>query len=125
MNYSPDLKKATITPVADGHLDGPLYDTPMIRAFPNVFSYSIPCSWPSEPYDKFSAFTYPWLEYGEQLRERYHGFRIARRVLAKEDNSVIDFIANKLAIDFIREFLLRARQSHRDIETLRFSPSRS
>ncbi|RAH48813.1 uncharacterized protein BO95DRAFT_489193 [Aspergillus brunneoviolaceus CBS 621.78] len=38
----PALERITITPAAHGWLYQPLYETPMIRAFPNGFNYPIP-----------------------------------------------------------------------------------
>jgi hypothetical protein len=38
----PALKRITITPAAHGTLYTPLYETPMIRAFPCGFNYLIP-----------------------------------------------------------------------------------
>jgi hypothetical protein len=41
----PHLTKVTVTPAAHGFLFLPLYETPMIRAFPYGFIYSIPRGW--------------------------------------------------------------------------------
>ncbi|KAJ5120587.1 uncharacterized protein N7515_009975 [Penicillium bovifimosum] len=41
----PALKRVTITPAAHGNLITPLYQTPMIRAFPENFNYPIPRGW--------------------------------------------------------------------------------
>ncbi|PYI09469.1 hypothetical protein BO78DRAFT_405010 [Aspergillus sclerotiicarbonarius CBS 121057] len=43
----PALKIVTVTPAAHGCLFTPLYDTPMIRAFPYGFNYPIPRGWPT------------------------------------------------------------------------------
>ena len=43
----PALKRITITPAAHGALYTPLYETPMIRAFPYGFNYLIPRAWPT------------------------------------------------------------------------------
>ncbi|EWG42586.1 hypothetical protein FVEG_04350 [Fusarium verticillioides 7600] len=42
------LTKVTITPAAHGFLFMPLYETPMIRAFPSGFVYPIPRAWPRD-----------------------------------------------------------------------------
>jgi hypothetical protein len=44
----PRLSKVTITPATHGFLMMPLYQTPMIRAFPSGFVYPIPRGWPSD-----------------------------------------------------------------------------
>ncbi|KAJ5570874.1 hypothetical protein N7535_004534 [Penicillium sp. DV-2018c] len=66
----PALKRVTITPAAHGNLATPLYETPMIRAFPKGFNYPIPRGW----------------------LDRYRGFRTAMRVLANEPNSVSELV---------------------------------
>jgi hypothetical protein len=43
----PALKRITITPATHGFLYTPLYETPMIRAFPYGFNYPIPRAWPT------------------------------------------------------------------------------
>ena len=45
----PSLKRITVTPAAHGWLFSPLYETPMIRAFPSGFHYRIPRGWPAAP----------------------------------------------------------------------------
>ncbi|KAI2619601.1 hypothetical protein GGR54DRAFT_639926 [Hypoxylon sp. NC1633] len=40
------LKRITITAAAHGWLYNPLYETPMIRAFPKGFNYPVPRGWP-------------------------------------------------------------------------------
>lgn len=70
------LQRVTITPVAHGVLYEPLYETPMIRAFPRGFNYPIPCSWPlyeiGLPY-----FLQPWDNDDESDKSRWRGFSIA------------------------------------------------
>lgn len=43
----PNLTRVTVTPAAHGFLFFPLYETPMIRAFPHGFVYPIPRGWTS------------------------------------------------------------------------------
>lgn len=57
----------------------------MIRAFPKGFNYPIPCGWLIRPYPKAPPAAYPWNEF-EVLQEKYRGFRVATRLLAKEPN---------------------------------------
>ncbi|KAK8084133.1 hypothetical protein PG996_002914 [Apiospora saccharicola] len=42
----PNVRTITITPAAHGRLFYPLFETPMIRAFPPGFNYCIPRGWP-------------------------------------------------------------------------------
>ncbi|KAK7743718.1 hypothetical protein SLS62_010497 [Diatrype stigma] len=42
----PALRRVTVTCAAHGRLFNPLYETPMIRAFPRGFNYPIPRGWP-------------------------------------------------------------------------------
>lgn len=89
----PALKRVTITPAAHGYLFTPLYPTPMIRAFPKGFNYSIPWGWLFPTVSSAPAIAYEWNEYPE-LRERYRGFGTTMRVLASEPNSVTELVMN-------------------------------
>lgn len=73
----PALRRVTITPVAHGWLPRPLYETPMIRAFPLGFNYPIPCSWPVR-----ELFQKPWEMASEDDKNIWRGFRFATRALA-------------------------------------------
>ncbi|KAJ5322607.1 hypothetical protein N7452_010896 [Penicillium brevicompactum] len=42
----PALPKVNVTPAAHGFLFNPLYQTPMIRSFPERFNYPMPRGWP-------------------------------------------------------------------------------
>lgn len=42
----PALERITITAATHGRLYNPLYETPMIRAFPRGFNHYIPRGWP-------------------------------------------------------------------------------
>lgn len=79
----PALKKVTVTPGAHGVPFTPLYQTPMIRAFPQGFNYPIPRGWPTstteEPED---VITFPWQRVDERHKEKYRAFRITTRALA-------------------------------------------
>ncbi|KAF7536708.1 hypothetical protein G7054_g4295 [Neopestalotiopsis clavispora] len=72
------LRRVTITPVAHGVLYEPLYETPMIRAFPCGFNYPIPCSWAlykrGRPYSLQS-----WDKDNEEQSDkgRWRGFSVA------------------------------------------------
>ncbi|KAJ5626175.1 hypothetical protein N7510_002484 [Penicillium lagena] len=95
----PALKRVTITPAAHGHLFAPLYPTPMIRALPKGFNYPIPRGWPITGEGRDPPLAYPWQELNEAHKEKYRGFRIVTRVLAKEEHNVSELIlnANQLA----------------------------
>ncbi|KAI0459240.1 hypothetical protein F5B21DRAFT_527033 [Xylaria acuta] len=69
----PALRKITITGVAHGRLFTPVYETPMIRAFPNGFNYAIP-SWPA-----YQPECPVWTESGR----RWEGFRVVMNLLAQ------------------------------------------
>ncbi|KAI0483664.1 hypothetical protein F4859DRAFT_473725 [Xylaria cf. heliscus] len=72
----PALQKITVTGVAHGRLFTPVYETPMIRSFPDGFNYAIPswmvykCMHPECP---------EWVEEGG----RWEGFRVAIDALAR------------------------------------------
>ncbi|KAJ5570780.1 hypothetical protein N7535_004440 [Penicillium sp. DV-2018c] len=87
----PALKRVTITPAAHGNLIIPLYETPMIRAFPKGFNYPIPRGWLYPRAIMDPALAYSWNQYPE-LRDRYRGFRTAMRVLATEPNFVSELV---------------------------------
>ncbi|KAJ5576480.1 hypothetical protein N7535_003406 [Penicillium sp. DV-2018c] len=87
----PALERVTITPAAHGELTTPLYETPMIRAFPKGFNYPIPRGWLCPRPLVVPAPAYAWNQYPE-LRDRYRGFRTAMRVLANEPNSVSELV---------------------------------
>ena len=76
----PALRRVTITPVAHGWLvSRPLYETPMIRAFPPSFNYPVPCGWPVErPTQRL------WENTSESEKNTWRGFRLATRALAKQ-----------------------------------------
>lgn len=100
----PALKRIIITPAAHGILDKPLYETPMIRAFPPGFNYpilhdDIRCQWfdysnlpiwPLPDHTGVPPYLLPW---DEQERLRWRGFCIIIRELAKRsDHRVSELI---------------------------------
>jgi hypothetical protein len=79
----PRLNKVTITPATHGFLFMPLYQTPMIRAFPSGFVYPIPRGWPSDEhlgYDRPDGYPEGWEN--DEERKQWRGFCIVSRVLA-------------------------------------------
>ncbi|KAG6365594.1 hypothetical protein INS49_007205 [Diaporthe citri] len=78
----PALRRVTITPAAHGFLFKPLYETPMIRAFPRSFNYPIPCTWPVEKYEQKL-----WERTSESEKDTWRAFRIATRTLAASRNA--------------------------------------
>ncbi|KFX85838.1 hypothetical protein V490_09380 [Pseudogymnoascus sp. VKM F-3557] len=71
------LQRITITPAAHGWIYNPLYETPMIRAFPYGFNHRIPRSWP------LSENITPECEEWEEDGCDWQGFRTVTRVLAE------------------------------------------
>jgi len=77
----PRLTKVTVTPLAHGFLFMPLYQTPMIRAFPPGFVYPIPHGWWSnETHDGRDGYPKGWEN--EKERKQWRGFCIVLKVLA-------------------------------------------
>ncbi|KAF4960820.1 hypothetical protein FGADI_653 [Fusarium gaditjirri] len=80
----PQLKKVAITPAAHGFLFMPLYQTPMIRAFPSGFVYPIPRTWPSdESLGHGSPEDCPEGWENDDERSQWRGFCIVSKVLAE------------------------------------------
>ncbi|KAL6910198.1 hypothetical protein GGI43DRAFT_426975 [Trichoderma evansii] len=71
----PALRRVTVTPAAHGWLFTPLYETPMIRAFPYGFNYPIPRGWPTK---------LPNLAPWEDSKARWRGYCLVTRALAQE-----------------------------------------
>ncbi|RFU75456.1 3-hydroxyacyl- dehydrogenase [Trichoderma arundinaceum] len=76
----PALRRVTVTPAAHGWLYTPLYETPMIRAFPYGFNHPIPRGWPTRRSDTVTADVGPW----EDAKARWRGYSIVTRALAQE-----------------------------------------
>lgn len=88
----PALKKVTVTPAAHGVLFTPLYQTPMIRSFPEGFNYPIPRGWPHPSHEQPEEVdSLPWKRLNEVQKEKFHGLRIVARVLAQQKNDVVEF----------------------------------
>jgi hypothetical protein len=77
----PALKRITLTPAAHGWLWAPVYETPMIRAFPKGFNYPIPRGWTNGRNVWSGAPAKPWEDPG--VRETYRGFGIITRALTE------------------------------------------
>ncbi|EKJ71194.1 hypothetical protein NXS19_003233 [Fusarium pseudograminearum] len=97
----PHLEKVTVTPAAHGFLFFPLYETPMIRAFPYGFVYPIQRGWScaGHVYDDAPQPAEPWED--EEEKRKWRGFRIVLRHLADpklpHNISQLSFDNNKLA----------------------------
>jgi hypothetical protein len=76
----PALQTVTVTPAAHGWLFTPLYETPMIRAFPYGFNYPIPRGWPITRLTENSEELAPW----EDSKTRWRGYCLLTKVLAQE-----------------------------------------
>ncbi|QPC77061.1 hypothetical protein HYE68_007813 [Fusarium pseudograminearum] len=96
----PHLVKVTVTPAAHGFLFFPLYETPMIRAFPYGFVYPIQRGWScaGHVYDDAPQPAEPWED--EEEKRKWRGFRIVSRHLADpklpHNISQLSFDNNKL-----------------------------
>ncbi|OQD92451.1 hypothetical protein PENSOL_c041G05146 [Penicillium solitum] len=88
----PVLTKVTVTPAAHDFLFNPLYQTPMIRSYPEGFNYPIPRGWPLPSHDQpEEVYSLPWKRLNEVQKEKFHGFRIVARALAEQKNDVVEF----------------------------------
>lgn len=76
LQHFPALRRIVITPAAHGFLFMPLYETPMIRAFPRSFNYPVPYAWPIEAEQKL------WERSSESEKDTWRAFRVATRTLA-------------------------------------------
>lgn len=76
----PALRRVTVTPAAHGWLFTPLYETPMIRAFPYGFNYPIPRGWPTEISGYYSEEPAPW----KDSKARWRGYCLITKVLAQQ-----------------------------------------
>lgn len=87
----PSLRRITVTPATHGFTFCPLYETPMIRAFPYGFNYPIPRGWSAaedlEPLPRPN----PWVEEAgissgevEAEKKKWRGFSIVTRLLAQQ-----------------------------------------
>ncbi|KAK2612418.1 hypothetical protein QQS21_001522 [Conoideocrella luteorostrata] len=101
----PSLKRITLTPAAHGVLLNPVYESPMIRSFPEGFGYPLPRGWPRAEHHSAPIEAFPWQGsehqrlYGpdcsiEDYREKWRGFRVLTRTLAETEHQVSEFIVN-------------------------------
>lgn len=79
------LKRVAITPFTHGLWLTPLYETPMIRAFPRGFSYPIPRTWGLSIWHR-GPVEHRWNQMTEDGKDRWRGFRIATRELAEAEH---------------------------------------
>ena len=95
----PVLKRVTLTPAAHGWIFTPLYETPMIRAFPRGFNYPIPRGWPSvSSRGTYRPRAQPWED--EATRKDYRGFGLITRALAAyTEHQVSELIIDAHALD--------------------------
>ncbi|KAH6957375.1 hypothetical protein DER45DRAFT_506906 [Fusarium avenaceum] len=75
----PHLTKVTVTPAAHGFLFFPLYETPMIRAFPHGFAYPIPRGWTCAGNMDVPQRAESW---EEDKQRKWRGFQILLQILA-------------------------------------------
>jgi hypothetical protein len=72
----PLIQTVTITPLAHGRLFTPLYETPMIRAFPRGFNYLLPRSWPVHDPTYTPSPSRPWNQIPDYEKDGWRGFRL-------------------------------------------------
>ncbi|KAH6838550.1 hypothetical protein B0I37DRAFT_316717 [Chaetomium sp. MPI-CAGE-AT-0009] len=78
------LKRVTITPFTHGLWLTPLYETAMIRAFPRGFNYPISRTWLVNDGNERPV-AHRWSQMSEGEKDRWRGFRIVTRELAKTE----------------------------------------
>lgn len=83
------LRRLAITPAAHGSLFAPVYETPMIRAFPEGFMYPVSCAWPGLDDSLGYETMMPW---DDDEREKWRGVCIVLRELAQQEHSVTEFL---------------------------------
>ncbi|EHK45633.1 hypothetical protein TRIATDRAFT_40425 [Trichoderma atroviride IMI 206040] len=83
----PALRKVTVTPATHGWLFTPLYETPMIRAFPYGFNCPIPRAWPYAVDDHRPLQVAPW----EDEKTRWRGFNLVTKILAEGRHNVVEY----------------------------------
>ncbi|OAR03975.1 hypothetical protein LLEC1_07863 [Akanthomyces lecanii] len=110
----PSLRRLTLTPAAHGvYMGNPLYQTPMLRAFPETFAYPIPRGWPGDEESSTPPELYGWqgdedfnrLIYGpdhtlrpepgctlDEYKNIWRGFRVVLRTLAQSEHSISEFV---------------------------------
>ncbi|KAK8054811.1 hypothetical protein PG993_000038 [Apiospora rasikravindrae] len=76
----PNVRTITVTPAAHGRLFYPLFETPMIRAFPPGFNYLIPRGWPVYGAEEDGI---PQAEEWEDDGDDWPGFRIVTSIVAR------------------------------------------
>ncbi|RFN49773.1 hypothetical protein FIE12Z_5921 [Fusarium flagelliforme] len=106
----PNLKRVTVTPSTHGNIGQPMYQTPMIRAFPCRFDYPLPKEWPFTKYGEPRE-AYAWIPdedpdnflescesfYNcnpEEYRAKWRGIRVVLRTLVEcgRDHNVTELI---------------------------------
>lgn len=90
----PSLRRVTITPAAHGFLSTPMYETPMIRAFPQGFNYPIPRSWHFRNMD-LRPMTLRWIDLNESSEHTWRGFRFTLKALAKiQRHGIVELVVD-------------------------------
>ncbi|KAH6659011.1 hypothetical protein BKA67DRAFT_640346 [Truncatella angustata] len=118
----PALRRITITPATYGRLFNPLYETPMIRAFPQGFNSPIPRGWPV-PNDSL-----PECPAWENTGSDWQGFRIVSSVLAqnKDLGRVTDLCINAYQLETglnLRVFDRESNEAFQHFEKLLARPN--
>ncbi|PYH86789.1 hypothetical protein BO82DRAFT_360520 [Aspergillus uvarum CBS 121591] len=73
LQHFPALERINITPAAHVWLYQPVYETPMIRAFPKEFNYPIPREWLAAAEGKPTPEAEDWSTLLENVKEQWRG----------------------------------------------------
>ncbi|RAH84563.1 hypothetical protein BO86DRAFT_396817 [Aspergillus japonicus CBS 114.51] len=76
LQHFPARERITITPAAHGWLYQPVYETPMIRAFPKGFNYPIPHGWQTAAEREPTPEAEDWGILLENVKEQWRGARL-------------------------------------------------
>jgi hypothetical protein len=88
----PFLQRVTVTPSAHGFLFAPIYETPMIRAFPRGFNYPMPQPWNFRSMDVRPMSLGRLAQYNI-LRHPWHGLRYVTEELAQsQQHAVVELV---------------------------------
>lgn len=90
LRHFPSLRKITLTPAVHAAPFCPLYETPMIRAFPYGFNYPLVRGWPAgRQIEPISTIAH-W----ESGSETWRGFCVLTSTLARVEHRISDFVVD-------------------------------
>jgi hypothetical protein len=86
----PFMQRVTVTPSAHGFLSAPIYETPMIHAFPRGFNYPMPRPWNFRNMD-VRPMSLGWPAQYNILRHPWHGLRYVTQELPQQ-HAVVELV---------------------------------